>query len=359
MRSFIATILSITVIVGALSVSNVVLRERSEAGIMQSVAMYHQPKDTIDVVMIGSSHVHCGINTAALYEHFGIAGYDFSSAEQPLWASYYYLKEVCKYQKPQVVLLDFFTPAIYQDDYEDKYYFMDDTLYGIRFSPDKIKMINVCLDGKIELWDKFFPAFFGYHDRYDDIEFEDIKTALTYDYSAYKGYCPHFHNQHFEDPICNFTDIKAPSDKSVEYLNKIVEYTQENDIQLYLTVIPYAINDGNTIPEQEEDLRYNWLEAYVNDLNSKGVSHVYFDYTFKHPEDIGIIFADGEDISDGSSHLNYYGSTKYTDYLGADLRRLYGEDLLPDRRGDERYASWDKHVEVIKAQVTEAGCEWK
>ena len=359
MRSFIATIISIIVIITAISVSDTILKERSEAGIIQGSALYHQPEDTIDVAMIGSSHVHCGINTACLFNDYGITAYDYSSAEQPLWCSYYYIKEFCKNQNPKVIVLDFFTPAIYQDDYEDKYYFMDDTLYGMKFSMNKLRMMNVALDGNLELIDKYFPAYFGYHDRYSQLKAEDVKEAFEFDYEAFKGYSPRFHNQSFQSPVLRLDEVKAPSDKSVEYLNKIIEYTGEKGIQLYITSIPYAINDGNEVMENEEDLRYNWLEKYVLELQAKGVSHVYYDYTFKHPEDFGIDYEGGSDFSDGSSHLNYYGSTKYTKYLGQDLRRLYGEELLPDHRGDERYASYDRHVLSVKKQVEDEGWEWR
>ena len=94
MKRILATVLSILLFSGGLLVSNNILQTKTEAGVMQMRALYDQPKDTIDVVMLGSSHVHCGINTAKLFSDYGIAGYDLSSAEQSLWVSYHYLKEI-------------------------------------------------------------------------------------------------------------------------------------------------------------------------------------------------------------------------------------------------------------------------
>ena len=37
-------------------------------------------------------------------------------------------------------------------------------------------------------------------------------------------------------------------------------------------------------------------------------------------------------------HLNYYGAGKYTDYLAQYLIDNYD---IPDRRGDDRYSSWE------------------
>ena len=360
MRSIIAALLSITVIFSTTLATDKLLKEKSEDGIEQCLAMYDQPKDTIDVLMLGSSHVHCGINTAKMWSDYGISAYDFSSAEQSLWVSYYYLREACKYQSPKVVVLDFFSPAAFLDNYKFKYYYMDDALYGMKFSANKVEMMNACFDGKVENWDKYFPAYFGYHDRYDELEQKDFEEFWGKDHSTFKGYTPFFHNESMETPAITRTGEKAPSDKSVKYLKKIIDYTKEHGIELYITIVPYRLNVEQQMDiVQEEDLRYNWLKSYVDGLPSQGITHVKFDYTLTHLEDIGIDFAGGSDIADGNSHLNYYGSTKFAKYLAEDLRQEYGTELLPDHRGDEAYSSWDGNVELIKSKVAEAGWEWR
>lgn len=360
MKTFIATLLSVTMVFSSVAVTDKLLKEKSESGIKQCLAVYSQPEDTVDLLVLGTSHVHCGINTAKLWNDYGIAAYDYSSAEQSLWVSYYYLREMCKYQKPKVVVLDFFGPAAFLDNYDYKYYFLDDTLYGMRFSANKLEMMNACFDGKVENWDRYFPSYAGYHDRYDELEEKDLKEAWGADYSSFKGFTPFFKNQENSAPWITTDEAKAPSDKSVKYLKKIIDYTNENGIELYITVIPYTLNvtqqEGIV---QEEDARYNWLENYVLELQAQGVSNVYFDYTFKHIGDIGIDFESGADTADGNSHLNYNGSVKFTRYLADDLRSKYGAELLPDHRGDAKYSSWDRHVEEVKKTVEEAGWEWK
>ena len=121
MKKIIATILSIVVLAAALWGADHVLKDRTDHGVKQCIAMYEPPKNSVDIVVLGSSHVHYGVNTAKLCDEYGISAFDFSSAEQPLWISYYYLKEMCKTQKPKVVVLDFFTPAAFQDEYKYKY----------------------------------------------------------------------------------------------------------------------------------------------------------------------------------------------------------------------------------------------
>ena len=67
---------------------------------------YQNPKNSIDVLFIGSSHVHNGIDISLLYKEYGISSYDFSSSGQPLPTSYFYVKEALKTQKPKLIIFD-------------------------------------------------------------------------------------------------------------------------------------------------------------------------------------------------------------------------------------------------------------
>lgn len=358
MKKVIATILSVVALVVALCGADYVLKDRTDHGVKQCIAMYEQPKNSVDVVVLGSSHVHYGINTAKLWEEYGISAFDYSSAEQPLWVSYYYLKELCKTQKPKVVVLDFFTPAAFQEDYKYTYTHLSESLNGFRFGLNKLKMMWVSFDGEENIWDQYFPGFVGYHDRYDQLKAEDFEN-LKYDYENFKGFTPYFEMNPTSEPRINEDTVLPPSDKSVEYLQKIVDFTKASGIQLYLTIVPYHVNAEQVQDQiQAEDLRYNWLVQYVEQQNQAGNDHVFFDYTVLHNWDIGIDYESGQDTFDGS-HLNYYGATKFSHYLGAHLRYKYGEDVLVDHRGDPYYSSWDVNAEEMKKVVEENGFEWR
>ncbi len=358
MKRIIACLLSVIIFISCFNIADNILRTKTEAGVTQMRALYDQPKNTIDVVFLGSSHVHCGINTAKLFEDYGIAGYDLSSAEQSLWVSYHYLKEICKYQKPKVVVLDFFSAAAFMEDYKYHYEFLSDSLYGMRLSANKLQLMAAAFDNKQELWNMYFPSFFGYHDRYNNLDKKDFDEAFGKDLSSYKGFVPHFHNVEMTDPVIETDECKPPLQKSEKYLDKIIEYTKQNDMKLYITMVPYVLNqEQQQGMKQEETARYNWLEKYVDELNQNGDDHVCFDYVFKHPDDIGIDYISGRDISDGNSHLNYNGSIRYSAYLGNTLRNLYGSELLPDHRGDSVYDSYLRHIKNIEEQVRNAEFE--
>ncbi|WP_026527031.1 hypothetical protein [Butyrivibrio sp. VCD2006] len=357
MKSLIAAFLTITCLMSSINVTGGLLTDRPNGGIRQGLAMYCQPRDSIDVVMLGSSHVNYGINTAKIWEDYGISAYDYSSAEQAIWISYYYLREICKYQKPKVVVLDFFAPAAFLDGYADKYYYLQDAFCGFRYSMNKVEMVNTAVDGDEELKKKYIYSYYS-PENSDDLT--ALKDGWGKDYSSFKGYTPSFKQAPVETPVPNTTDVKAPSEKSQKYLRKIIDYTYKNGIQLYITIVPYHLNVGQQEGvTQEEDLRYNWLENYLAGIKDEGIDNIYFDYTFKHIGDLGIDYEGGTHFADGSSHLNYYGSTQFAKYLAEDLRNRYGAELLPDHRGDSAYSSWDVNVSELKEQVSSEGWEWR
>ncbi|WP_026497783.1 hypothetical protein [Butyrivibrio sp. WCD2001] len=357
MKSLMAAFLTITCLLSTVNFGGGIVTDRPNGGIRQGLAMYCQPRDSIDVVMLGSSHVNYGINTYKMWEEYGISAYDYSSAEQAIWISYYYLREICKYQKPKVVVLDFFAPCAFLDNYADKYYYLNDALCGIRYSLNKVEMVETAVDGDENMKKKYLSSYYGADSEGD---LATLKEGWSKDYSSFKGYTPSFKMAAVNTPSPNTTDVKAPSEKSQKYLRKIIDYTYKNGIELYITIVPYNLNVGQQEGvTQEEDLRYNWLENYLAEIKNEGIDNVYFDYTFKHIGDLGIDYEGGTHFADGSSHLNYYGATQFAKYLAQDLRSRYGEEKLPDHRGDAYYSSWDAGVEELKAEVAGEGWEWR
>ena len=67
-------------LIGAL---NDILCVKSPHGVDQTRYLYKQPKDKIDVLFLGSSHVHCNVDTEVLWEEYGMAAYLLTGAEQP------------------------------------------------------------------------------------------------------------------------------------------------------------------------------------------------------------------------------------------------------------------------------------
>ena len=304
-----------------------IFRVKSSHGIDQLEGLYWQPRNSIDVMMLGSSHIHCDVNTALLWEKYGIAAYDYSGAEQPLWMTYFYLKELYKYQTPEVVVLDVYAPARYKEDYQ--YDWISENIFGMRFSVNKLQMMAVSVE-KSKFF-QYFPSFSIYHSRYDDLGENDFNNFFwnRKEKESFKGYTPYWKRVPQKRVEISETRNDGLTEKSELYLREIIEYTEKKGSKLVLMAAPYVMTN--------EDMRtYNKIAEIADE---EGILFInYNDYY----ERIGLDFE--QDFND-ASHLNYWGGCKFTDYLGSFLDINYN---LPDRREQEGYESWNDHVMMIK-----------
>ena len=316
--------------------TDLLLLDKNIHGVLQAREMYAQPRNTVDVVFMGSSHIHCDVNTALLWTKYGIASYDYSAAEQPLWITYHYLKEVCKYQKPSLVVIDLYSPARYKEDYQ--YDYLKLNLNGVRFSLNKLEMLYASC--RPASWWKFFPSITTYHDRYNELTAEDWKYLVKSreERAVFKGYTPYYIVDPQEEPLLEQDRSGGITIKSEIYLQRIIEYCKEHGIELFLIVSPYITTD-------EDELVYNRVheiaDHYGIEFNSTNYFYDKMELDFQ------------TDFND-NSHLNYLGSCKFTDYLGTELKNKFD---IPDRRGDPRYTSWDLHAEEIDRQVAETAAK--
>ncbi len=307
-----------------------VLSIKSEHGIDQMSGMYWQPEDTIDVVMMGTSHIHCDINTGLLWEKFGIASYDYSGAEQPLWMTYYYLKELYKYQKPEVIVLDMYAPAAFKENYQYKW--ISENIYGMKFSLNKLQMLAVSVEPK--KLGQYFPSFAIYHSRYDDLSAEDFENFFwdSEKREAFKGFKHYWimEPQQRRDIYEERSDGLTP--KSEKYLRKIISYAKEKGSELVLIVSPYIV-------EADDQRAYNRIEEIAEE---EGITFINYN---EYYDEISLDFQ--KDFNDGS-HLNYWGSCKFTEFLGGFLAC---NERVHDRRGQEGYESWDDNVQIIYEEL--------
>ncbi len=121
----------------------------------------------------------------------------------------------------------------------------------------------------------------------------------------------------------------AITERTEHYLRKFIELCQDRGIQLLLVNSPFA----NQVEEKREAGRY--IQAVASEY---GVPLLEGNYLV---DEMQIDFA--KDLLD-ASHLNYYGSVKYTDYLA---RWMQKNCSLADRRGDGEYCGWEQESELF------------
>ncbi len=291
---------------------------KSEDGINQLQALYKQPEDSIDVLFLGSSHVYCDISTGVLWDNYGMASFDLGGAEAPSWISYYQLKEALKTQKPKVVCYEIAVTAMYPVLYQIDEWAIDNN-YGMKWNENRIKSLRENTEGD-SFYDKLIPLNIM-HGRYADLKENDFRNERNS--VNYKGFDPRETVIKVERPdISTVTESVACTEKAEEGIRKIIELTKSEGIPLVFFVSPYGVSE-------EEQKIYNYIEQIAQSENVE-----FMDFN-KQYDEMGLDF--DTDFAD-YTHVNYSGNYKFSNYIGGVLKDKYD---IPDRRGDERYVSWE------------------
>lgn len=134
------------------------------------VKLRQLPPDTVDVLFVGSSHIGMNIDNQQIYDEFGISSFDLWVGMQPLWNSYYYLKEALRYQKPKVVMVDVFLAGT-----SAEYSLNTVAMKNIQYLSMGVDKLKAALDS-FPAWQDAVEAVWGmpfYHERYDELVQDD------------------------------------------------------------------------------------------------------------------------------------------------------------------------------------------
>ena len=80
---------------------------------------YNEPEQEFDVMFFGSSHAYASVSPLRLWGNTGVKSYVFATQQQPVWATYAYLKEALKTQTPSLVVVEC-QMALSDEDYHEE-----------------------------------------------------------------------------------------------------------------------------------------------------------------------------------------------------------------------------------------------
>ena len=288
------------------------------------------PRDSVDVMFIGSSHAYMNIDPSVLWRESGISGYVLGSGSQTMWLTYYQLKEALKSQKPKVVFVE-----CYKLDYFSRYTkeeVMMKAVTGMRPGRNYLEMMNASVRDKDHLLD-YMLQFPWFHSRYKEITEEDYMPdygdVFYRDYLGYHLLTVIAPGQQPRD-LDRVTESEPLSDKNMTYLKKIVELSKEKGFDLVFLITPFWMD------AEAKQLYYNSLAAFARE---KGVPVINGNLLY---EEIGI---DETRDYNPNYHLTVTGAEKMTMYLNDYIKAHWD---LEDHRGDGRYGVWDRNLELME-----------
>lgn len=281
----------------------VVLEEKRYRDSM--AAFYAEPRNSVDVLLLGSSRVHNGISSPRLLEKHGIRSNNFAQNGQVLSQTWFTLREALQYQKPKVVVVDIY--KVVQDSLINSRTAMHYTADFMRFGLPKIQMLRELLPRgeRAEYW---FDLI-AYHTRWKDLTAADFAPP---DVSGMGSEPLDGHYEPWEGWTVLPPEVKAPPMAiEIEYLDRIVELCREEGIELLLLSVPL------TTPEDDELNRQAVLNGMEDYAAEKGLPYLNM---MHHTEEMGFDFS--TDMAD-MYHVNRQGMDKVTDYLAAYLLAHY------------------------------------
>jgi len=279
---------------------------------------YAEEENTLDVVFIGSSQMYADMAPAVLFHEYGITSYDFCANEQPMWVSYYYIKEALKHQEPKVIVLDVFT--VYGDDYEEEgvtHINLDD----LPMSYNKICAIRDSVPEGMR-YSYYFPLA-KYHNTWTDFYEGKAELAFYHEPDPYKGYSPFVFAADYEESareeVTDQRECEPIPDRAQTWLLKIIDLCKEENVPLVLTKTP----NGNA---QRQKL-YNSVEVIA--------------------EETGTPFFNMNVLLDGQAHINVLQAEKVSLMMGEYLTAHYE---FEDKRENPDYAQWEADSRLFYRQ---------
>ncbi len=298
---------------------------------------YAEKKDTVDVVMIGSSPVYPYYSAPQIWGEYGITSYPLSTNLQRPVAATYLVKEALKTQKPSLFIFEMRMYTAADSDLVNNMAYTRGVTDNLKYSWNRIETINDMVSDVSERYTYYFDIF-KYHSNWKTIILPSQLVRFTYEYpDDLKGWV--IYDEVGPSEIADYSEVtttKAMPEDAKKNLIRLLNFLKEEDLPALFIVSPYTMTE-------EKQQMYNDMEPIIT---SYGFEFLNLN---DHYQEIGIDFA--TDFYDYGGHVNASGSLKCTEFLGDYLKNNYS---FEDRRDQEGYASWDESYQLWKTEQAKA-----
>ncbi len=277
--------------------------------------LYHTPKNTMDVVFMGSSHCYCSIYPSVLWREAGIAAFDMAVSGQDKNSTYYTLIETLKTQSPKVVFVDMYGLLFDKNVASGNSY---RNMLSLKPSLNSLKLIREYVEPEEQLsyiirWPIIHTRFWEL-DKYDFIAYEPSIYGRGADYQWVVGQA-----ERGKDGTETTGVLKY---ENQQWLERLRDLSRKQKFDLVFFVAPFPVSE-------EEQQQINAAQVFADQ------NHIDFIDFNKLRDELGL--DDQQDFID-SFHCNAFGAEKTTAYIMEYLLQHY---TLEDHRDDNRYSFWE------------------
>lgn len=271
---FVKTCIFIVIFLALFAMMNKVFLAKNE-NMYNYINFSGQPENSIDILVLGSSHSLDGIDAQSLdkllVERYGIKTktFNMSITGMRLEQMGYRWKEALKTQRPSLLILETFSCSLQSagtDENINRW-----ALDYMPLSKEKVTYIDAEIEENLQT--SFLVPFIKYHSRWRDLNKEDweiLSKEKTWNKSLNQGFAapnkPEFEGKwddYFEQDFSEIKEVTVMSESYQDIVEEIIQTCREIDCQVLFLCIPYKVQaDVNAI----ELVKYNnYLEErYVN-----------------------------------------------------------------------------------------------
>lgn len=305
----------------------------SEAGYNRYNIVGIKEEAPLDMVYVGGSAAFVYWQPLKAWHDYGITSYSYATVGLPAESLKHYINEVLKTQEPELFVVDVRPFQIWNEKVDAKIRYSTDSM---DYSLNRFSLVKDYFDSRTVTEDvdvlSHYLQIIKYHTNYKEVLAKEDNWRMINNRinSEYKGWTFMQYHCFIEEPEAYETDECAELPEGCrKILDDLLVYCKKKELKVLFVVCPYSIT-------REEQKIYNTIQKIVEEEGFDFLNtNFYFD---KMNLDFQTDFND-------YNHVNCFGAEKYTDFLEKYLMENY---RLPDRRGEERYASWDNSYAKFK-----------
>ncbi len=298
----IAFVMVFVVIVGVLGVAFTPKKSDPGSGITNSNArgFYGEPKNSIDVLILGDSNAYSACSPMYIWNKYGIPTYVAAEGFQNVTGASNLLDEVLTCQKPKLVVFDV------------------NMLWTGKTTLKKVEnnLKNMAY--------KYLPLA-QYHNRWKSMDVKEMFEAKDYTYrSASRGQYLSMEVKPFtgQSKMVKTDVVEDIPEVSRVLLDKLISKCNENGIKMMFVETPTA--------KSWNYARHNAMVKYAKQKK--------IDFVDMNTLEGKYAIDWSTDTRDGGRHLNCEGAEKVSAYLGKYISEHYS---FKDKRDLEKYVDWN------------------
>lgn len=291
-----------------------------------------EQKNSLDMVILGSSEVFCGYNPALGYKKTKLTGYNYAHSENvsTLWK--YEIKDILSCQKPEILIIEANGLIGEKKGFTNQSLIKHIANNMIPMLPARMELIKDRVNGA-ELHD-YFP-FISNHSKLKRNDYKELLPLWKRNYALLRGSYVHKYRTNIPKPWeeSSYKGIKPIKKEAKVSLREILRQCKESNIKHVVFVrFPHLVVNKNTAN------RYKRYSDVKNIVEKEGFDFIDLD---KMKKDMGIT---AEDFRD-PEHLYYTGQKKFSEWLPNFIMKKY--DISPRKQTEKNIREWENSVTYV------------